>query len=58
LGHRRRRAEGIPLLLAKFRKNLQRRFSPERVETILALANDPSRLDAMSVCEFVDLLVE
>src|SRR5690606_23123191 len=30
LGHRRRRAEGIPLLEAKFRASLARRFSPER----------------------------
>src|SRR5256714_4918107 len=33
-GHRRRRAEGIPLLLEKFRANLARKFPPPRQKSI------------------------
>src|SRR5205085_159025 len=37
IGHCRRRAEGIPLLVEKFKANAQTRFLPERVEKILLL---------------------
>src|SRR6202034_1771982 len=40
LGHRRRRSEGIPLLEAKFRTNLARRFSPQRQQAILDASLD------------------
>src|SRR5271163_518022 len=40
LGHRRRRSEGIPLLEAKFRINLARRFSPQRQQAILEASLD------------------
>src|SRR5262249_23391486 len=54
IGHRRRRAEGVPLLDAKFRKNLARRFDDAEVRAILALSVDPERLDATPVHEYVD----
>ncbi len=57
LGHRRRRHEGIPLLEAKFRRNLERRFPKARREAILDLCRDPSRLEATPVNEFVELFV-
>ncbi len=57
LGHHRRRHEGIPLLEAKFRRNLDRRFPKERREAILGLCRDQSRLEATPVREFVDLFV-
>src|SRR5882672_3439700 len=57
LGHRRRRHEGIPLLEAKFRRNLERRFPKERREAILSLCRDQRRLEATPVKEFVDLFV-
>lgn len=57
IGHRRRRAEGIPLLEAKFRRNLARRFSPARQAQILAVALDQAALEKMPVREFMDLLV-
>ncbi|HLT44814.1 MAG TPA: bifunctional 2-methylcitrate dehydratase/aconitate hydratase, partial [Luteimonas sp.] len=57
LGHRRRRAEGIPLLEAKFRASLARRFSPERQQAILDASFDHARLTAMPVNEYVDLYV-
>src|SRR3989449_3060425 len=37
VGHRRRRAEGIPLLLQKFKSNAATRFPAERVQKILSL---------------------
>ncbi len=55
IGHRRRRKDGIPLLEAKFRTNLARRFAPKQQQAILALTGDPARLEATPVNEFVDL---
>jgi 2-methylcitrate dehydratase len=55
IGHRRRRQEGIPLLLRKFEKNLARRLPARRCQAILSLCADPSRLEATPVQEFVDL---
>ena len=57
IGHRRRRAEGIPLLEKKFRTNLARRFSAERCNAILDLCQDARRLEATPVKDFVDLFV-
>jgi 2-methylcitrate dehydratase len=57
VGHRRRRREGIPLLEAKFRRNLDRRFPEERREAILELCRDQDRLEATRVNAFVDLFV-
>ncbi len=57
IGHRRRRSEGIPLLEAKFDRNLKTRFPAKRVDQILSLCLDQNRLEATPVNEFVDLLV-
>jgi 2-methylcitrate dehydratase len=57
IGHRRRRKEGIPLLLAKFETNLARRFPPRQQEAILAACADHAKLEATPVNEFVDLFV-
>jgi 2-methylcitrate dehydratase len=55
VGHRRRRHEGIPLLEAKFRTNLSRRFPGERSDAILRLCRDQERLEAARVNDFMDL---
>jgi 2-methylcitrate dehydratase len=55
LGHRRRRKEGVPLLEAKFRTNLARRFAEKQRAAILALCVDQGRLEATPVNEFMDL---
>lgn len=55
VGHRRRRKEGVPLLEAKFRVNLARRFPPKQQQAILAACRDQARLEAMPAHEFVDL---
>jgi 2-methylcitrate dehydratase len=57
IGHRRRRAEGIPVLEAKFRTNLARRFPAKQARAILDLCQDQKRLEATPVNEFVDLFV-
>lgn len=57
IGHKRRRKEGMPLLLDKFRRNLARRFDAERQERILAASLDQARLEAMPVNDYVDLYV-
>jgi len=55
IGHRRRRADGIPLLLAKFRTNLARRFPEAQQQSILAASLDADRLASMPVSDYVDL---
>jgi len=57
IGHKRRRKEGIPLLEAKFKKNLARRFSPEQQARILDASMDQGRLESTPVQEYVDLFV-
>jgi 2-methylcitrate dehydratase len=57
LGHARRRAEGIPLLEAKFRTNLARMFPPRQQALILAASLDQRKLEAMPVNEYLDLYV-
>jgi 2-methylcitrate dehydratase len=55
LGHRRRREEGLPLLLEKFKTNLRRRFAEAQQERILEASLDRGRLEGMAVSEYVDL---
>ncbi len=57
VGHRRRRQEGVPLLEAKFRINLARRFPEKQRAAIAALCASQARLEATPVHEFVDLCV-
>ncbi|MDH5579451.1 MAG: bifunctional 2-methylcitrate dehydratase/aconitate hydratase [Betaproteobacteria bacterium] len=57
IGHKRRRKEGMPVLVEKFKTNLARRFPPERQRAILELCLDAKRLEATPVKDFVDLMV-
>ena len=57
LGHRRRRAEGIPALVVKFREALARRLPAANVSAIDDLCHDQERLHATPVNEFMDLWV-
>ncbi len=57
IGHKRRRKEGMPVLVEKFRVNLARRFPEKQRQAILDLCLDAKRLDATPVHEFVDLMV-
>jgi 2-methylcitrate dehydratase len=58
VGHRRRRDEGMPLLLQKFAANLASRFEPQQCGTILRLCTDAKALDATPVDMFTDLFVK
>ena len=55
LGHRRRREEGLPLLIEKFKGNLKRRFDEGQQERILEVSLDRGRLEGMALNEYVDL---
>jgi len=55
VGHRRRRAEGIPLLLSKFETALRSQLPAQRVARLMALASDPGRLDGLPLHRFLDL---
>jgi 2-methylcitrate dehydratase len=57
IGHKRRRKEGMPILVEKFERNLARRFPPKQQKAILALCMDAKRLAATPAHEFVDLFV-
>ncbi|MDR1077042.1 MAG: bifunctional 2-methylcitrate dehydratase/aconitate hydratase [Xanthomonadaceae bacterium] len=55
IGHRKRRAEGIPVLMAKCEAALKAHLPAVQAEQIMALAADPAKLDALPVNEFMDL---
>lgn len=57
IGHKRRRKEGMPVLVAKFKTNLARQFPPKQAAAILALCSDAKKLSATPVNEFVDMMV-
>jgi len=57
IGHRRRRKEGMPFLVEKFRTNLARRFPAKQQKAILDASLDRQKLEAMPVHEYVDLYV-
>lgn len=57
IGHRRRRAEGLPELVRKYKTNLARRFPERQQKAILDVCLDEARLSAMPVNEFVDLFM-
>jgi 2-methylcitrate dehydratase len=56
VGHRRRRAEGVPLLWAKFEAAVRGRFPAARAEAIIGLLSDGARLEATPVTALMELL--
>ena len=57
IGHKRRRKEGMPLLVEKFQRNLARRFPAKQQQAILDLCMDAAKLSRTPVNEFVDRMV-
>ncbi|MCT8347618.1 bifunctional 2-methylcitrate dehydratase/aconitate hydratase [Photorhabdus temperata] len=57
IGHARRRKEGMPLLLEKFRTNLARQFPETQQRKILSVSLDRQLLENMPVNEYLDLYV-
>ena len=57
IGHKRRREEGIPLLIEKYKTNLARVFSAKQQQQILEASLDRERFAQMPVHAYVDLMV-
>ncbi|KZS23320.1 bifunctional 2-methylcitrate dehydratase/aconitate hydratase [Wohlfahrtiimonas chitiniclastica] len=57
IGHKRRRTDGIPLLIEKFKVNLARRFPEKQQNTILDASLDLDKILEIPVNEYVDLYV-
>jgi 2-methylcitrate dehydratase len=57
IGHRKRRAEGMPVLVAKFETSVAGHYSPKQAERVKALFAQGSKLDAMPLTDFVAALV-
>ncbi|GJJ06346.1 ATP-binding cassette transporter CGR1 [Clathrus columnatus] len=58
IGHKRRRAEGTPVLLKKFQRHISHHYDKSRQQKILDIVNDSSTLPNMSVDQFTDLFVK
>jgi 2-methylcitrate dehydratase len=56
IGHARRRTEGIPLLIEKYKTNLARIYDPDKQKQIIDLCLDYDKLSATPVNEFMDLM--
>jgi 2-methylcitrate dehydratase len=56
VGHARRRKEGIPLLIEKYKTNLARIYDTDKQQKIAALCLDYEKLAATPVNEFMDLM--
>jgi 2-methylcitrate dehydratase len=56
VGHRRRRQEGIPLLLEKFRHNASTRYSAPKVSQLETSLKSLDNLQELSVTELLDSL--
>ncbi|WP_036715210.1 bifunctional 2-methylcitrate dehydratase/aconitate hydratase [Paenibacillus ehimensis] len=57
IGHRRRRAEGLPKVIDKFEANLLTRFPKQKAAQILERSLDLGRLEHMPVNEYMNLYV-
>ncbi|HEY0662282.1 MAG TPA: bifunctional 2-methylcitrate dehydratase/aconitate hydratase [Lysobacter sp.] len=55
IGHRKRRAEGIPALMAKFESAIRGKLPATKVERLLALADAPEQLESTSITELLAL---
>ena len=55
IGHRKRRAEGIPVLVKKFEAALAGHLPARQVERILAACKDPGGFEALPVTRWMEL---
>ena len=56
IGHARRRTEGIPLLIEKYKTNLARIYDTDKQKQIIDLCLDYNKLSTTPVNEFMDLM--
>jgi 2-methylcitrate dehydratase len=57
VGHRRRRAEGIPLLVEKFKVTAETCFPAERVKKILVVFENSKSLDGVTADKFAEQFI-
>ncbi|MDP9088915.1 MAG: bifunctional 2-methylcitrate dehydratase/aconitate hydratase [Pseudomonadota bacterium] len=57
IGHRKRRAEGMPVLVKKFQDSVAAHFPPKQTESIQSMFSDHRTLAAMPISDFVAKLV-
>lgn len=57
IGHQRRRKEGMPVLIEKFKTNLARRFPEKQQQALLDTSLNPKKLESTPVHEYVDMMV-
>ena len=57
IGHRRRRKEGIPVLVEKFKSNLALKIPARKARAIIELCDSQKALEASTVQDFVALFV-
>ena len=55
IGHRNRRAEGIPVLMAKCEAALRANLPVAQAEQLMELACNPSKLEALPIQQFINL---
>ena len=58
IGHRRRRTEGMPLLVKKFEESVRAHYSAGQAQQIQAQFANPAALDEIPVDDFMSLLVK
>jgi len=58
LGHRLRRDEAKPEILAKYKRHLSHHFPQSRIDELVALSTDASKLDSTEVDKYVDMYVQ
>jgi 2-methylcitrate dehydratase len=57
IGHKRRRSEGIPLLMRKFEQSLLSIYSQEKAENIFKLCMEIKKISEITISDFFDLLI-
>lgn len=57
IGHKRRREQGIPVLIEKYKTNLARKFPVKQQQTLLNISLQYETLADIPVNEFVDMMV-
>jgi 2-methylcitrate dehydratase len=58
LGHRLRREEAKPEILAKYKRHLAPHYPAEHIEKLVALGQNGQELDNMDIDKYVDLYVK
>jgi 2-methylcitrate dehydratase len=56
IGHRKRRAEGMPVLVKKFEASVAAHFEPRQAAQITSLFADPAKLDVLPVSDLMAAL--